>query len=265
MAALLASPRRALVALDYDGTLSPIVDDPTEAYPEPRAVDGLVDLSEQVAMVAIITGRPAQLAVDLTGLADRTALDNVVVVGHYGMERWDARSGELQTAAADPGVASVRHDLPEVLASLDLSDADIEDKGLSVAVHVRRLDDADQAFEQMVEPLTRLAEGAGLVAEPGRQVVELRPTGMDKGRALSDLVREIGATVVVFVGDDLGDLAAFAEVERLRREGLAGLLVCSMSHEVTELAERADLVVDGPHGVSALLSDLVQMLDDQTV
>jgi trehalose 6-phosphate phosphatase len=62
------------------------------------------------------------------------------------------------------------------------------------------------------------------------------------------------------VGDDLGDLAAFAAVEQLRAEGVPGLLVCSGSTEVTALAERADLVVDGPEGVAALLSALADEL-----
>jgi trehalose 6-phosphate phosphatase len=63
---------------------------------------------------------------------------------------------------------------------------------------------------------------------------------------------------VVFVGDDLGDLPAFAEVDRLRGEGVPGLVVCSGSTEVTALAERADLVVDGPEGVAALLRSLAE-------
>ena len=84
---------------------------------------------------------------------------------------------------------------------------------------------------------------------------------MDKGVALADWVRETGATTVLYAGDDLGDLAAFAAVERLRSDGLAGLLVCSGSDEVAELADRADLVVDGPTGVVGLLAALADRLD----
>jgi trehalose 6-phosphate phosphatase len=65
----------------------------------------------------------------------------------------------------------------------------------------------------------------------------------------------------VFIGDDLGDLAAFAAVETLRGAGLPGLLVCSGSTEVTEVAERADLVVDGPAGVAELLQALADELE----
>jgi trehalose 6-phosphate phosphatase len=108
--------------------------------------------------------------------------------------------------------------------------------------------------------LRDLARASGLVAEPGRFVVELRPPGMDKGQALRTLAEEVEARAVVFTGDDLGDLPAFDEVARMRGEGLPGLLVCSGSAEVTALADKADLVVDGPDGVAAFIDDLVSAL-----
>ncbi|MDQ3431563.1 MAG: trehalose-phosphatase, partial [Actinomycetota bacterium] len=92
--------------------------------------------------------------------------------------------------------------------------------------------------------------------EPGRMVLEIRPPGMDKGAALRALVQERAARAVLFAGDDLGDLAAYDAVQGMRAEGVAGLLVCSASAEVGELAERADVVVDGPAGVVDLLEAL---------
>jgi trehalose 6-phosphate phosphatase len=84
----------------------------------------------------------------------------------------------------------------------------------------------------------------------------LRPPGTDKGSALTALAAEREAHAVMFAGDDLGDLAAFEAVRRLRGEGHPGLTVCSASAENTRLAEEADLVVDGPDGVLALLAAL---------
>jgi trehalose 6-phosphate phosphatase len=83
---------------------------------------------------------------------------------------------------------------------------------------------------------------------------------MDKGVALMEYVREVGAEAVLYAGDDLGDLPAFAAVEKLRSDGVPGLLVCSGSSEVAELADRADLVVDGPAGVVRLLAALAAHL-----
>ncbi len=65
---------------------------------------------------------------------------------------------------------------------------------------------------------------------------------------------------MLYAGDDLGDLAAFTAVDKLRGSGTAGVLVCSGSEEVTELRERADLVVDGPSGVVGLLRALAERL-----
>ncbi|MDP9392911.1 MAG: trehalose-phosphatase, partial [Actinomycetota bacterium] len=100
----------------------------------------------------------------------------------------------------------------------------------------------------------------GLDVEPGRMVLELRPPGTDKGAALRGLVEQDRPAVVMFAGDDLGDLAAFDAVDELRAAGLPGLLVCSGSEEVRALAARADLVVDGPDGLVELLGQLVRML-----
>jgi trehalose 6-phosphate phosphatase len=87
-------------------------------------------------------------------------------------------------------------------------------------------------------------------------VIELRPPGSDKGQALTDLVAQRHASSVMYVGDDLGDAPAFRAVADLRGRGVPGLAVCSGSAEVTALAELADLVVDGPAGVVALLGSL---------
>jgi trehalose 6-phosphate phosphatase len=258
--ALLATPDRALIAFDYDGTLAGIVDDPMEARPDDGIVDRLGKLSSRVRLVAVVTGRPAQQAVDLGGFDSAPGLERLVVLGHYGLERWDAASSSLHTVDPPEGLERVRATLPDLLASLDLQDADVEDKGLSVAVHVRRLADPAGAFSAMEGPLRELAGASGLAAEPGRFVVELRPPGMDKGQALRTLADEVEAQTVVFTGDDLGDLPAFDEVARMRGQGSSGLLVCSGSDEVTALAEKADLVVDGPEGVAGFIDELVSAL-----
>ncbi|MEV5353466.1 trehalose-phosphatase [Streptomyces sp. NPDC052693] len=251
--ALLARPGKALIGLDFDGTLAPIVADPELARAHEEAVPALAALAPKVAAVAVITGRPAAVAVRNGAFAGVPGLEHLVVLGHYGAERWDARSGEVGTPAPHPGVAAVRAELPGLL---DGTGTFVEDKGRAVAVHTRRAPDPQATFDALRAPLTALADRHGLIVEPGRLVLELRPPGMDKGVALRALAREIGAESVLFAGDDLGDLPAYAAVDALRAEGTPGLLVCSGSDEVTALRERADLVVDGPEGVVRLLREL---------
>lgn len=262
--AVLARPDRAVVALDFDGTLADIVPDPEQARAHPGTVAALAALAPKVAAVAVITGRPAGVAVRYGGFAGVPGLEHLVVLGHYGAERWDAVTGTVNTPAPHPGVAAARAELPGVLHEVDSWHGTwIEEKGQAVAVHTRRAQDPQAAFETLRGPLGELAAKHGLIVEPGRQVLELRPPGMDKGVALGRFVAELDAESVIYAGDDLGDLAAFAAVEKLRTEGpdgIPGLLVCSGSAEVPELAERADLSVPGPAAVVAFLAALAERL-----
>ncbi|MGI5455817.1 trehalose-phosphatase [Streptomyces sp. CA-249302] len=261
LAAILANPGKSVLAFDFDGTLAPIVPDPEQARAHPDAVPALARLAPKVASVAVVTGRPADVAVRHGGFAGVPGLEHLTVLGHYGAERWDAVSGEINAPAPHPGVAAVRAELPGFLDGFGAWQGTwIEEKGRAVAVHTRRATDPQAAFDALRAPLTDLATRHGLIVEPGRLVLELRPPGMDKGVALLNHVRETSATAVLYAGDDLGDLPAFAAVEKLRSDGVPGVLVCSGSDEVTEMRERADLVVDGPAGVVGLLRGLADRL-----
>lgn len=264
LAAILARPDRAVVALDFDGTLADIVPDPEQARAHPGAVPAIAALAPKVASVAVITGRPAGVAVRHGGFAGVPGLDHLVVLGHYGAERWDAVSSTVHAPAPHPGVAAVRAELPGVLDRFDSWHGTwIEEKGQALAVHTRRAADPQAAFDALRSPLGELAARHGLIVEPGRLVLELRPPGMDKGVALAKYVRETDAESVLYAGDDLGDLAAYAAVEKLRTDGpdgIPGLLVCSGSAEVPELAERADLMLAGPAAVVDFLAALARRL-----
>ncbi|MET9961029.1 trehalose-phosphatase [Streptomyces sp. NPDC006326] len=259
--ALLRVPRRSVVALDFDGTLAEIVPDPDQARAHPGAVPAVAALAPEVASVAVITGRPAGVAVRYGGFAGVAGLEHLVVLGHYGAERWDAVTGIVHAPAEHPGVAAVRAELPGFLDAIGAWRGTwIEEKGRALAVHTRRASDPAAAFAALREPLAELAARHGLMVEPGRAVLELRPPGMDKGVALTEFLEEQGAEAVLYAGDDLGDLAAYSAVEKRRAEGLPGLLVCSGSAEVPELAARADLVLPGPGQVTAFLAGLAEAI-----
>ncbi len=254
---------RALVCLDFDGTLSRIVDDPAKATIHPDGPEVLAALGARVLGIAIVTGRPARDVIVLGGLELlATRLESsggwVLVRGQYGAERWDGESGEVESPDAAPGIEELRDRLPDLLDEADVSDAQVEDKGLALAVHTRRLPDADPAADRLADALGPVAAELDLALEPGRMVVEVRAPGMDKGAVVRELVEEHRPSAVVFVGDDLGDLPGFAAVEELRADGLPGLLVCSGSEEQRALVEHADLVVDGPDGVMSLLRALAE-------
>lgn len=256
LAALLSDPADTLIGLDFDGTLAPIVMRPRDARALPAAAGALSRLARRAGALAIITGRPAAYATEEGGLA---GVPGLVVYGHYGWEQW--KDGEVTALPAPPGVAEARRRLPVILTAAGAPPGTwTEDKGHALAVHTRRTADPAAALRLLWPPLEELAAQAGLLAQPGRMVIELRPRGTDKGAALKNLASERASRIVMFCGDDLGDIPAFAAIGELRAEGIPGLAVCSGSAEVTELAEASDLVVDGPAGVAALLNWLADRL-----
>jgi trehalose 6-phosphate phosphatase len=260
---LIAGPADALLALDFDGTLAPIVDDPEQAYVHPDAPAVLGRLGSRLGAIAIVTGRPVRSVLRLGRFADAPGLDRLRILGQYGVERWRADTGRIEEPPPPEGIAIARDRLPALLADLDLGAAHLEDKGRAIGVHVRRMPDPDAALDRLRGPLLQFADDLGLTVEPGRMVMELRGIGVDKGEAVRSLVEEVDAAVVAYAGDDLGDVAAFDAVAALRAEpeGPAGVLICPASAEQPALAARADVVVDGPEGLIALLTELADAID----
>jgi trehalose 6-phosphate phosphatase len=254
--AIVEDPAGAVIASDFDGTLSPLVEDPAMSRAADGALDALARLARSVGQVAIVTGRPALVATELSGVTGHPGLGALVVLGHYGLERWEASTGAVTSDPVPPGVAVARERLPGLLHEAGLPDAFVEDKGSSLAVHTRRLPEPLPAWEALRTPLTELAESTDLRLEPGNLVLELRPPGIDKGVAMRRLIESTDARSVLYAGDDLGDLAAFRALDDLRGEGLHAVLVAARSSGSSELADAADIVVDDPAGVVTVLTAL---------
>jgi trehalose 6-phosphate phosphatase len=258
---LVAVAGSVVVGLDFDGTLAPIVDDPDSAHIHPDAPDVLLDLSSVVRAVAVVTGRPARKVLALGGLEDvgREIGDGgreLFVFGQYGFERWSSTSRRVVSPRPPQGLSGFLRELPRVLRDAEASEAFVEDKGLAIAVHTRRLADPAGAFERLEPRLRDLAGRYDMAIQPGRHVIEVRSPGMDKGTVVRELARDLEAGGFLFAGDDLGDIEAFAAVEEMRAEGIPTLLVCSASAEESALVSRSDVVVRGPDGVLSLLRRL---------
>ena len=154
-AALVRAADDLVIGLDFDGTLAPIVDDPEKAHIHPDAGDVLVDLAEQVRAVAVITGRPARQALGLGGLEE---VGNAIgehgrelfVLGQYGNERWTSTNRRVISPKPPRGLASFTAGLPRLLRRAEADEAWVEEKGLAVAVHTRRLEDPQAAYERLL-------------------------------------------------------------------------------------------------------------------
>jgi len=230
------------VLVDFDGTLAPIVADPLAAVALPGVVDVLRRLTGRCAVVGVVSGRPVSYLLQRLGPGIRLS-------GLYGLEAVvDGRSTEA------PGAARWR---PLVVvaatAAADRFPGRVEDKGLSMTLHFRTAPAEERAIRDWAA-----AEAArtGLVLRPAKASVELHPPlDRDKGTVVTELAAGLGAAC--FLGDDLGDLPAFAALDGLADDGVHTVRVAVGTSETpAALLDRADLVVDGPAGALALLESL---------
>jgi trehalose 6-phosphate phosphatase len=238
----------ALVATDFDGTLAPLVLDPDQSRPADGAIEALSALAGLGAQVAVITGRDAGTVVRLGGLE---RIPGITVAGLYGLETW--HDGELTTPDPPPEIDELRRRLPDAVAPAG-PETWIEDKRLSLVVHFRRASDPKAAEAAVRQPVTELGESLGFEVHPGSNVLEFRLPGFDKAGALERLVD--GRTAALYLGDDVGDLPAFAAIRRLRENGRAAYCVGVRSSDVAQLDGAADVDVPDPAAAVALLRQL---------
>ncbi|MEQ8769759.1 MAG: trehalose-phosphatase [Phycisphaerales bacterium] len=191
-----------LIASDYDGTLSPIVSDPAAAMPDRESMVALKGLAELPGThVAVVSGRSLADLADLTG-----APDNVRLVGSHGSE-FDvdyARSLAPEVLERRAKVLSALREIASRDAGLS-----VEEKPASVALHYRNAP-ADVGERALADALSGPGSAEGVQVKRGKMVVELAVVHGNKGAALETLRSRVGASAVLFVGDDVTDEDAFA-------------------------------------------------------
>jgi trehalose 6-phosphate phosphatase len=232
-------PGHSAICLDFDGTLSAIGHDPVGARPWPGVTSLLARLAARFALVAVISGRPADFLHEVLG-----SPAGVTLIGLYGLGQVgpDARSWEPVIADA---VARAQAEAPTGVY--------VEPKGLTVTLHWRNAPGSGPWAHSFA---AREEEERGLRAYPGRMSLELRPpVDVDKGTVVRSLVE--GMRAVAVFGDDLGDLPAFDAVAELRARGVAVARVAVIDAESDDrVAAQSDLVVEGPAGAVTLLEQL---------
>lgn len=207
----LAHHPQMLIASDFDGTLSPLVDHPADAALHPTALSVLESLAALHPRVrlAFLSGR------SLADLAARLPLiqDSIVLGGNHGLE--------LRGAGLDwrhPMSTQVRPHL-EMLATrlqqvLRVTGAQMEDKGASLTVHYRRVATVD--LPGLHAAITRIELPEGIRRHDGKDVVEYRPhVEWHKGHALRRIQQhfDIPPAATIFLGDDATDEDAFRELD----------------------------------------------------
>jgi trehalose 6-phosphate phosphatase len=248
--------RRAAVFLDFDGTLSPIVERPGDAAILPAARQAVERLAEKAAAVVVVSGRGRD------DVARRVGLPHLVYAGSHG---FDISTPEELPAATDglPG-----RDLPPLIEAVtarlraDLAavpGAEVEPKGFTVAVHYRRVRE-ERVAEVEAAVRRAVSDHPELEVAGGKKVFEVRPSlEWDKGEALLHLLTALGlddtdSVVPVYVGDDVTDEDAF--------RALAGRPGPRLTVRVADqpAPTAADWSVAGPRQVAELLLRLADAL-----
>ncbi|QXG74264.1 trehalose-phosphatase [Modestobacter sp. L9-4] len=197
----LARQRPLLVASDYDGVLARLRDDPGSAVPEPGVADLLTRLAAvEGVTVALVSGR---------GVADLQATS-----GLTGPFRWVGSHGAEFDGPLSGDLAVRRDELVAALAPLvaAVPGARLEVKPAGAAVHVRTVTDRDAAARLLADAAAGPGADPSLTAKPGKDVLELAVTDADKGSALLRLRDELGATGVLYLGDDVTDEDGFTAI-----------------------------------------------------
>jgi trehalose 6-phosphate phosphatase len=258
-----SDPTSAAVLLDIDGTLAPIVRHAADAHVPQATRTLLIEIAKRYRVVGCVSGRRAATARQIV------AIGTIAYVGNHGGEilRPGATRPELDAdvaAWAERVRAFAAHVYTGEHQRLRVRS---EDKDAIAAFHWRGAPD-EEAAAAAVREIARLAQAEGYAVHWGRKVLEVRPpVGLDKGLGVAALLRAPPGwsdgpfvTAAVYVGDDTTDLDAFRGLRSLvRSETLESALCVAVSSDEAppELAQEADLTVDGTGGVRALLEALL--------
>ena len=239
--------RPLLVALDFDGTLAPLQDDPSASRILPAGVEVLARLAGTPGVaLALVSGRAMH---DLHVLAHVPG--GTFLIGSHGAER-----ARVTTFGLDRDVVQLTDEQADRLASLGAQAARIargrdgvwvETKPTAVVVHTRLAEavDAEPAEQEAITLGERL--GSGVLH--GKDVVEISVLRASKGEALTALRDELGAPVVLYAGDDVTDEHAF---EALRDEDVT----VKVGHGTTSARYRVDSPEDLVEALAVLADGL---------
>lgn len=238
------------VFLDYDGTLTPIVDDPAEAILPDETRELLARLSTRVP-VAVVSGR------DLADVRSHVGLDELTYAGSHG---FDIRLADgSRRELAEEHLDDLDRAEAELRARLDpVQGARVERKRFAVAVHDRNVARPEDR-EQVAAAVSEVAgELPSLRVTGGKRIHELRPDiEWDKGRAIVAVRDAMGLhdRTLVYVGDDTTDEDGFRSVKA--RGGVAIVV----RGEDDQRRTLADGVLASPDDVRSLLEDLLAATD----
>ena len=248
--------RRLAVFLDYDGTLTPIVDRPQDAVISDSMRDAVRRLAER-ATVCVVSGRDRPVIDQWMGI------DGLVVAGSHGFDIGGHRDGTVRHDA----VTGIEDLLSTVTDRLNaevgsIAGAVIEPKRFSVAVHYRLVTPTQRPSVTAVVDTLLDEYPDQLKVTPGKMVYEIQPkVDWDKGKAVQYLRRALGVEgkefVALYLGDDITDEDAFTALKESDNAPGIGVIVADLRDpEQADRATAADFVLESTAEVQQFLNAL---------
>ena len=238
----IAQTEHLLVALDFDGTISPLVDRADDARPLPRSAAAFAGLAALPrTTTALLSGRALA---SLRAVASPPV--DTLLIGSHGAEAWlGPGSTELTLDEAQRLLlAEVRGVLEEIVEQAP--GTLLEDKPAGVVLHTRLATD-DVAEDAVATARAVLQDRKGVFLKNGKRVLETSVVHASKGEGLTFLRQIPGATAVLFAGDDVTDEDALARLE-------SGDVGVKVGLDFTQ----AEFRVEAPAHVAELLEALLQ-------
>jgi trehalose 6-phosphate phosphatase len=245
---------------DIDGTISPIVRRPEEAYVLPLAQSALRRLRDCLSVVAVVSGRTVADAQRMVGV------DGLTYIGNHGLEIWMG-DRPYTLPEARPWIARMATVLAALKERVAMDGILLENKGASASIHYRLARDPEAARSAILDALAAVPGTGELRVEEGRMVVNLLPPlRVSKGSAVRWLARERRLQGVVYLGDDVTDAHAFKALAAMRaEEGRHTLSVAVLAQESPgSVRKLADAAVGSVQEAAQLLDSVANRLAART-
>ena len=253
---LLATHREhAALLLDFDGTLTPIVDDPDEASLSSGEIELLEAIAQELATTAIVSGRPGTFLHKVLRFGARDA-SKLLVFGRNGLDIVDP-SGSISAVPTSSAWTETMTTIAERARNVATTDS-VEEKGEIITLHWRRAQSQEPALRAFA---LESAANFHIELREGKMSIDLFPPGTPSKQST---VRRLAANcaAVVFIGDDVGDLEAFNALDEIAETRTTVRVAVSSNEAPQELLTRADLVLDSPTRVQTLLRQLKRALEN---
>lgn len=247
--------KRPAVFLDYDGTLTPIVERPEDATISEAMRESVRTLAERCP-VCVVSGRDRPVVQELMGL------NNLIVAGSHGFDIWSPDQGSIEREVGGGDFNALLEDVKTRLHEVmdPIEGALVEPKKSSVAAHFRRVAEEERHKIKDVVDQILAAHPQRLKVTPGKMVFEIQPKiDWDKGKAVLYLLEALDLTsddvVPIYLGDDVTDEDAF---RALAGRGISIFVGRASDPEVGERTTAADYILNTVEEVGRFLESLAR-------